>query len=438
MECTDIAIFGLGTLGDILPLITLSVELLNINSTNQLLRIFFITNAAHRNHVEKYFPNHVVTNRSRQIFFAEYVSNSPLNLDPHDVSFLSMDEINLISEEMALNGNMTLVIANLFCLTGWLVAEKLGVRCILLHPHKPQSERPSSFLLSLKRSAPYFHRRILLEEDRGHCADLTLLATENNHLAILWQDYEEWLWPTLTSSYDSTRKKLKLKDISSPSYLSPLNPVVLLAISPYFYPVPGYWPSDRYIVTGMISQDQFNEKSLDIPNDLFSADLSAFLSFQEHPIICIEFGSMTELLIQQYDWRVFCATIQRVCGFSFLILCHQHHTTITGYFEDSDDASIEMKDEKRNRISECLSLFSNVMLVGGHVGHSSLFKRCAAVLHHGGVGTMGAALHAGIPQREYFHFHASFAIRILFFSLFSRKLLVLFFKDQDRLRHAFL
>lgn len=404
MECTEIAIFGLGTLGDTLPLIALSVELISIYSASRLLKIFFVTNAAHRSHVEKYFPNYIVTSRRKQIFFAEYISNAPLNLNPHQLSFLSMDEINLIVEKMALTDNLKLVIANLFCLTGWLLAEKFGVRCILLHPHKPHSERPSSFLSSLKRSAPYFHRRILLEENLEHCADLALLAIGNNNSTINWQDYEEWLWPILTSFYDSTRQKLNLKDISSPSYVPPLNPVVLLAISPYFYPVPGYWPSDRYIVSGMISLDQVSEKCLDVLDESLLADLSALLSLQEYPVICIEFGSMTELLVQQYDWNVFCATLQKVCGFSFLMLCHQYHATITEFLEENDDTSIGMKHAEHNRISGCLSLFNNVILVGGHVGHSSLFKRCAAVLHHGGVGTLGAALHAGIPQRQWVFF----------------------------------
>ncbi len=36
--------------------------------------------------------------------------------------------------------------------------------------------------------------------------------------------------------------------------------------------------------------------------------------------------------------------------------------------------------------------------ISGHVPHQALFPRCAAVLHHGGSGTVDTALRAGVPQ----------------------------------------
>jgi len=41
---------------------------------------------------------------------------------------------------------------------------------------------------------------------------------------------------------------------------------------------------------------------------------------------------------------------------------------------------------------------ANLFLFASPLPHEWLFPRCAGVLHHGGSGTTGAALHAGVPQ----------------------------------------
>jgi UDP:flavonoid glycosyltransferase YjiC (YdhE family) len=55
---------------------------------------------------------------------------------------------------------------------------------------------------------------------------------------------------------------------------------------------------------------------------------------------------------------------------------------------------------------------SSVMVVHGPMPHANLFTRVAAVVHHGGAGTMAAALRAGAPQvivphlaDQFFHAH---------------------------------
>jgi len=48
--------------------------------------------------------------------------------------------------------------------------------------------------------------------------------------------------------------------------------------------------------------------------------------------------------------------------------------------------------------SEAISASSPDIMVRSYAPHSLLFPRAAAIVHHGGVGTMGQALRAGIPQ----------------------------------------
>ncbi len=43
-------------------------------------------------------------------------------------------------------------------------------------------------------------------------------------------------------------------------------------------------------------------------------------------------------------------------------------------------------------------LSSDDVLVAGYAPHSQVFPRAAAIVHHGGVGTVGQAMRAGKPQ----------------------------------------
>ena len=42
----------------------------------------------------------------------------------------------------------------------------------------------------------------------------------------------------------------------------------------------------------------------------------------------------------------------------------------------------------------------NIFVVEGNCSHQRVFPRCAAVVHHGGAGTVAACLAIGIPQSK--------------------------------------
>lgn len=404
-----VPIFALGTLGDVLPLLVVSYELLNCSILPERIHIIFVTNICHRASVESYFPPCEDALESDRKFSVEYVELPQVGFRDKD-AFYSMSELNAICARIGRLDHLSLVIANLFCLAGFFVAELKDVRCILIHPHKPPSKRPHQFLKMLKHRAPYLHRQlhsdvstIDIEDEVGNAAD-----------RATWQDYDEWLWPTLFEMYDSLRHNLYLKPIFSPSYPPPKKPIVLITASPQFTPPPGYWPPDRYIMTGFISHESLSRDTSQRESTLPCAVLP-FIKRRMCYVICIDFGSMTEVLIATFDWEVFCRAILAVKGFSFIILCHDHldaicrnfhavlesvSVTVTadhiGAASTADLAPIAAEHYSGgfNRTRE----ICNTLLLGGYVLHSMLFKECAAVLHHGGAGTVGACLRAGIPQ----------------------------------------
>lgn len=453
------AIFALGTLGDVLPLLILSYELMGITKIS--IRITFVTNAVHKDIVDAYTAPFMKSIGDENQFRVDYVQCSPLTL-PSKSDFYDMNSMDEICGKVALRSELILVIANLFCLSGYLVAESRCVPCILIHPHRPPSKMPLNFKTMLKRRLPKFYRQLFTESSRYRKEDDGISSPKWNRKyegrsideehrvtpdSSCWQDYEEWLWPTLTSMYDSTRRILKLKSVLSLSYVIPRRPIVLLVQSPQFYPPPGYWPSDRYIVSGCITHDQLISCSLSAtgsaPNqNPFSPPLPFFYSFlpiidefisrQHCNTVCVDFGSMTQLLVTQYEWSIFCSTLLNLANldFTFIINCHESFDMIRDSFINvlhyrnkrsvssslvltaaavaAAAAACSADTAQSNRTVE----IEGILLLEGHVEHSVLFKKCVAALHHGGAGTLGACLHAGVPQgdrsqqkMEHYFFH---------------------------------
>ena len=442
----SMAIIALGTLGDILPLLTLSCELMV--TSKESVRIIFVTNAAHKNTVDSYIKHLPEGKRTENRFRAEYMQCSPLSfsLEPMRSDFYDMDSVDDACRKVALMSDLILVIANLFCLAGYLVAEFKCVRCILIHPHKPPSKMPPNFKSMLKRRLPNFYRQLFAEPTTCRERDEGILFHRRNKVcedddieeklpdildSCCWQDYEEWLWPTLTSMYDSTRRVLKLQSVSSPSYVIPRRPIVLLVQSPQFYPPPGYWPSDRYIVSGCITHDQLTCRSLPATATASSQNsfhatppllpsffllIDEFLSRQDCNTVCVDFGSMTELLASQYEWGTFCTTLLSLASlnFSFIMNCQSSFYAIMESFiaasqcrgnrcpsspsSPSSSAPGAAMYSTRTIGSNRTIEIEGVLLLEGHVEHTLIFRKCVAVVHHGGAGTLSTCLRSGVPQ----------------------------------------
>ena len=399
-----IAVFALGTLGDVQPLLILSRYLLQNLSD---VEIFFVTNSAQMEAVEMHFPVSSLycgggsrCHKSR--FSVFYIKAPSLGLSTNSADdFFSMDELNKICVEVSLIENLNLVIANLFCLAGWFVAKSRSVPCVLIHPHKPPSLPPPDFRASLKRCDPILYRKLVANNiEYSFCGRQPPSDKRKNECTSLL-DYEEWLWPTLCPMYDSTHRSLHISSqLSCSSDILPLQPIVLLAVSPRYYIIPGYWPADQYLVTGYITnkmlEAEINSDQID-ENNIFPSKLQLFLDIQKNNTVCIDFGSMTELLVKEYDLKTFILTILQLKDFSFIISCHGYknifYSTFLSFIS-STDLNIGDRNDENIRNDD----INRIYFLNENINHSLLFKKCIAVLHHGGAGTVGTSLLEGIPQ----------------------------------------
>lgn len=449
----------IGTLGDIQPLLLLAKFLLDQSSeaTEANIEIFFVTQIYHESTVRSIFPVDASASNYNKKFSVSYVHSHPIGLNYSDSgknkgedssendkfgrdSFYSLEELDLICIKIASIATLRLVIANLFCLVGFLVAEKKGIRCLFLHPHKPSSRKPANYQSVLKRGAPTFYQQLFQKESR--------FATNYERDLSNWQDYDEWLWPLLSPMYDSTRAALHLPHFTSTHYKLPLAPVVLLSVSPQYYPPPGYWPRDKYIVIGyirykidkgMIGQgyDDNNdnhsddcddikndpriqtnpnqhltshESPLDAENDILPENIQQFISRHNNHTICVDFGSMTEVIVHEHSLELFCCTLLRIKNFSFIILCHGYATLIQTCLSKAmkfleltqevvGDGNLRVQSGcEDDRDGIFFGFSGNICLVNEFIDHWILFKKCVGILHHGGAGIVNCCLLVGIPQ----------------------------------------
>ena len=368
---TIVAVFALGTYGDFLPMQLLARSIIEDDVNYS---IVFVTNR----------DNERYTKPSNERVSYLFVSAPSISFRSEDrESFFSTDELfEICATIKSMGGNVQHVVANLFTLSGFILAVALDVHCTLVALHGPTGKCPSSFRESLKTSWPTFY-------DKLNCLSSSSLSF------VTWDDYEQFLWPTLSSEYDELRDKLGLGHPDDVSTAMPRRPLVLLVQSPRMFPLSSSFP--RCQVIGCIHSHSNNQL---LPT--LSPEIIAFLDDQQqrgHSVICIDFGSLTSFIesavtvAEHHDFdelAVFLGAIfALVCNtpnhaseyaFSFVVVCHgcPMFAGKTRAVADNSDGRIHVVD--------------------GDVFHDSLFRRCSAVVHHGGAGTLHSCLHVGIPQ----------------------------------------
>ena len=358
-----IVVFALGTFGDLLPMQLLALSILE---NEEFHNIIIVTNKDNERHTNPTFP------RLSYLF----VSSPSISFNREDREhFFATEDLFNMCASLKSTGGIQMVIANLFSLAGFVLATALDVPCTLIVLHAPTGSCPLSFRDSLKTSWPTFYEKL---------NDLSLSSS-----CAMWDDYEQFLWPTLSSEYDDLRGKLGLLHPDDVSYAMPQRPLVLLVHSPRMFPLSASF--SRCQVIGCIRANT-NTHLLPIP----SPEMLAFLDNQQHrghSVVCIDFGSLTSFVesvatIERCDdsdgLAIFLGTISAIAcstsSYSFVIVCHG--CTI-------------FAEKIRAVAGNC---DGRIHVVDGDVLHDPLFRRCTAVIHHGGAGTLHSCLHVGIPQ----------------------------------------
>jgi hypothetical protein len=363
----------LGTSGDVLPLINVIHEYLNCEenqAVNDFTQCYIIT---HHYHIESLLEYSLSCKKINYI---------PLKISPVSVGqgvSAFEDDFEMASAIASVLNTVSveLILCNLFCLEGWLIAHKFDIPCIIIHPTVPFTNEEMRDEIIREFSSSYF-----CKDD-----DIPLI------------DYKLWLWPTLTDKYDNFLEcfEKEISCVSSVGKDAPSFPVssfqVLITTSSLLLPTstfPSVWPEYCHL-SGFI----FNK----IPLQLKISNIHSLImnwTANQKKVICIDFGAMTELLYHMYTTRslvIFLISILSYSkDFSVLFICHRYcHQFQEVFLEYSKNCFPAICD---------LNFQSRVIWIPGEINHELFLSSCYLFIHHGGIGTSNLAFSLEVPQSK--------------------------------------
>lgn len=410
-----IPIFAFGSRGDILPILSIVEKILNINSSILSdVNIVLITHRCYCDEVARQFRRKIET-----ITIESKVFQQSDNNDHKD--FYINNYISAFTSKYN-KKKVRVVIGNLFALKIWHFSLSLHVQCVIIHPNLPPTSQidHDDLMNSFKDFQPKLYDTATKHKDSHSTAtSLTL------------NDYNYFLWPTLVDQFDESILPADITSITGP--------IVLILSSPRICVLP--CEHSRYHVCGFIKSGylggilQLNSETMQAENInsqlnrrfIFpilnnTAEVLQFLEIHcqdDHPTatIYVDFGSMTEILLS--DGRLI-SIIQILLALPtvrrYLIVAHGYieklydilleaRATTTSSnsnssFSGSGGSSCCTNSSNINNSSCCRngSTTTTIAIVAHSVDHSKILPRCTSVIHHGGVGTVGACMLAGVPQ----------------------------------------
>lgn len=311
------------------------------------------------------------------------------------------------------SGGGQAVVFNLFALEGFHIAEALGVPCVAASPCLPPSTMPAALERALRREQPALCR-LLGAAQKGGDAD--------GERCVSWTEVRHWLWPLFTERWGAWRyHRLGLPAIPycacGPGRPLPPPSPLLLGISELVVPRPGHWPGSTHLcgfwhdagclpaaqqhvpaaVRQLLPEAQRADAVHQGPPQRAAAD--ARRQEAEHGgepeqrrLICVDFGSMGRLgLIPQPSLLVAILETAAEQLARPVVLLAGGWAPLVDAWRARQQAGAE-----RGRGSGGAARW--LTLVPQPVSHDALLSLAAALVHHGGAGTLAAALRHGVPQ----------------------------------------
>lgn len=404
-----IPVIAFGTRGDIWPVISILYQLIHENTFVSSIKFVFITHNC--------FVSECALHLNSSYVEVLGMNSSPIVVTGADK--FESNYANLLQERF--NGSeVALVLSNLFALDSWLLAVQWRVRCVYIHPNCPYPDKGSRdvVLNTLKVQHSCLHQYLQKKSTPDH---------------LQWTDYNEFLWPTLVSEYMDSQHAAIESEFASNELI--LGPIVLLLTSPRFAPPPSLLEGGtrtwlpRYHTCGFINyRSMYKQQEFKLEPHIFgvassdgcissatsagachnsclcrlirtTAELLDNISNGDAdntlPLVCVDFGSMTQVLVEQDRLRHILLVIKHLMQYwRFVVVCHGYSAHIIRILEASP-RSAEMTG-----ISDQSSSSSNILLIEHSLDHCAVFPKCVTVIHHGGIGTVGTCLHCGVPQRK--------------------------------------
>ncbi len=407
-----IVIFAFGSRGDVAPVVSVLKKILDFQDYSG--KCLFITHKEHSK-LTKFIE-------TTDNLIMHYIDTPCLAFDEADsfeeIQFYSKSYFRTLLKRLAsMNCNIKSIITNLFALEGWILSFTFGCRCIIVHPCKPHPIDPPNkeeIKHIMKRTRPHHYSVICAGLNSS---DITIINT-----AVSWEDYAEWLWPSVVAQcYDEVylaleifspqfrqrtifSHQLRADQANATLFVVPA-PTVLIAVSPYLYSAPVDFPANCTIcgtICGALSSPPAveQEQKLIVGTSIATAESSSSLvsSFEvSRATVCVDFGSMTGVIAAKYSLCSFMSALLELADlYQFVVVCHNHWQEISAALRSAMTAR---NFSATNFIEHATA---SIQLIDGDSDHSKLFRQCAAVVHHGGVGTVSSCLRAGVPQGSSF------------------------------------
>ena len=305
-----------------------------------------------------------------------------------------------------------LIVFNLFALEGFSIAEALAVPCAAASPCLPPQSMPPSLERSLERAEPRLYDRlsaaaqIMRQRAVDDSEPTATAAGSQQQQPVSLSEVKLWLWPLFTERWGAwrqTRLGLPLLPFSTGTTDQPLPPPPPLllgegrwrgvgarmaaipmadasvhalhaGLSELVVQGQGHWPPSVRLCGFWHSAAVFPASQQQLPPDVVR-----WLQARQEKPVAADFGSMARLGLlpnPSLAAEVLAGAARRL-GRPIVLLAGGWRPLV---------------DAARALDQEWLAVLEHP------VAHDALLPRCAALLHHGGAGTVAAALRAGVPQ----------------------------------------
>jgi UDP-N-acetylglucosamine:LPS N-acetylglucosamine transferase len=404
-----------GTNGDVIPLFILIKRLIERNNNDYY---YIIIKNIHEglfyNTLNSWINNSDISKCKHNNRYELFQLTSSSISTTSSSSFYSMNDItniltNISSKNKLSNNKIKTVFTNLFSLEGYIFSESINVKCIIIHPHIPKSSTSTTHLINmLKEDTLHLYNQFFLFNNNNNNSN----NNNNNNNNDIWIFYKHFLWPILSDHYMELRVSLGLLPIDDVAYILPpihLMPIIYISsldILQINKNVNDNNMNDKMNdnkiydkINDNIKQDSICQQDNNVsphqmvgfihdslPNNIILPEyilnwIHLIKICAKYNILCIDFGSMTDIIAYQYDLTTICNIINELgLIYSIIIVCHNNLKFIEEFNSFQFDSN------------------NNILVINDNVIHSLLFVHVALVIHHGGVGVIGICLKLSIPQ----------------------------------------
>ncbi|EFH50479.1 hypothetical protein ARALYDRAFT_910517 [Arabidopsis lyrata subsp. lyrata] len=297
------------------------------------------------------------------------------------------------------------VVINFFALEGWSLAELFQIPCVVAAPYVVPYSPPSGFERQFRKELPDLYK-YLKEAPIGK---------------VSWSDVTHWMWPLFTEEWGSWRYEelnLSCYPFADPVTDLPIwrsrppSPLVLYGFSKEIVECPDYWPLSVRVCGFWFLPNEWQFSCNKCGDNPFTgrlgtddshtcsnhSELYTFISScePELPIFVglSSVGSMGFVRDPIAFLRVLQSVIQ-ITGYRFIIFTAGYGPLDAAIWTIANRSD----SSEKQPLHAGISIFNGKLFCfPGMVPYKWMFQRCAAAIHHGGSGSVAAALQAGIPQ----------------------------------------